>query len=258
MSDQNNSTPNVQSLKSLLSGSGISQNSQSIIIDNLQGNNQVLAGAGGTPIGQLLEDDVTVVTLIVDMSSSMAMHEKGVIDGFNQMLKAIRDSKLEDSVLMSLWTFNQQPNLVFDNRPIANVPDLNDRSYVPNGSTALYDTALNGMTGNISYVTDLRNNGVTARGIVIVISDGEDNESSATPAKLKSVAQDMVNQEIFTLAFFAFGFHGEPVAKSMGFESILETGKTEHEMREALNTVSKSIIRNSQTQISASGTNFFN
>jgi len=190
----------------------------------------------------------------------MWAHQNGVIDGYNQMLRAIRDSKLEDSVILSLWTFNQKSELVFNNRPVSNVYDLDSQKYVPSGSTALFDAALDGMTGNLSYVTDLRNNGMSARGIVVVVSDGEDNESKATAAKIKTVAEDMLAQEIFTLAFFAFGFHGEPVAKSMGFNNILQTGNTDTELRRGLETVSKSIIRASQTQINpnASQTNFFN
>lgn len=255
MSDKN--VPNVQSLGDLLSGSGISQNSQSIIIDNLDGN--VLAGAGGTPIGQLLEDDVTVVTMIVDKSSSMSPHRQAVIEGFNQMLRAIKGSKLEDSVIMSLWFFNQRSELVFDNRPVADVPDLDSNAYVPSGTTALFDTTLSGMTGNLAYVSDLRQNGVSARGIVVVISDGEDNESTASAAKVKTVAEDMLAQEIFTLSFYAFGFNGKNVADQMGFPNLLETGDTDSELRRGLETVSKSIIRASQTQIdpNASGTNFF-
>ena len=100
--------------------------------------------------------------------------------------------------------------------------------------------------------------GVTVRGILVVVSDGENNNSRNSLANVQQVSKAMLNEEIFTLAFFAFGPEGRGEAGRMGFPSVMETGNSGSEMRRALQVVSKSTIRASQNQINASGANFFN
>lgn len=253
-----NTKPNINSVNSLLSGSGLSYKSQSIIIDNLSGNTQGLLGTTGVGVDDLNEDDVTLFAMVVDQSSSMGRFTTDVIEAYNQdLLEAMRESKLEDSVIMSLWTFNSQVSLIHSYKPLGDVVDLNDTTYVPGGTTALYDAVLNAMTGLAAYAQTLQNSGVTCRGILVVISDGEDNMSVNTASKVETVAKDLLDQEIFNLGFYAFGTEGKPEAAKMGFTSVFETGKTKSEIRRGLGTVSKSIIRASQTKIVSTGGNFF-
>lgn len=251
-----NSVPNITDLQGLLKDAGLSQTSLSVIIDNLDGNQAALLGTTGLNVNDIFVDDQTVIVFVIDVSGSMERYRDALIDGFNGIKRALRDSKLEDSVVASVWFFNSKPQLVHNFRPLADVVELDRNNCQPNGTTALYDATLNAMTGLVAYVTDLQNNGVTAKGIVVVISDGEDNSSNSTTAKIQVVAQDMLDSEIFTLAFFAFGYNGEPVARAMGFNNVMQTGNTDSELRRALGTISKSIIRASQTKIGTSQ-NFF-
>lgn len=246
---------NLQSLFS--ANQGLSQQSVNLLVQNLDG--QTGLGCVGAQIDDLNTDDVTLLVTIIDQSGSMGGVRTAVIDAFNQMTRALHDSKACDSILMSCWTFDTQPNLLFGYTPIDHVPDLTMATYTPTGSTALYDAALDGLTGIVAYGQELRNGGIRTRCIVVVISDGEDNASGHTAASVKTVVQDLLKQEYYTLAFVGFGNSAtfNAIAADMGFPAVLTAANTPGEIRRALNLISGSIIRTSQAQVMPTSNNFF-
>ncbi len=250
-------TQNLQSLFQNSQQSGMSRQAVDLLVQNLDG--QTGLGCVGAQIDSLNTDDVTLLAVLIDASGSMQSVRDDVIDAFNQMARALADSKARDSILMSAWTFSDQPTLLFGYTPIDRVQDLTKAAYAPNGSTALYDAALDGFTGIVAYGQELRNGGIRTRCIVIVISDGDDNASGHTAASVKTVAQDLLRQEYYTLAFVGMGDPASfsQIASNMGFPSVLTVGNTASEIRRALNMVSGSVIRASQTQVNAGGSSFF-
>ena len=249
----------LQSLFQSSQQSGMSRQSVDLMVQNLDA--QTGLGCVGAQIDDLNTDDVTLLVVILDQSGSMNSVRNDVIDAFNEMTRALADSKAADSILMSAWTFDNQPNLLFGYTPIDSVKDLNDTMYKPQGATALYDATMDSFTGIVAYGQDLRNNGIRTRSIVVVISDGADNVSGYTAASVKTVAMDLLRQEFYTLAFVGFGneTHFKKIAESMGFNNILTTANTPGEIRRTLNMISGSVIRASQSQIAShTSNNFFN
>jgi hypothetical protein len=250
-------TQNLQSLFQNSQQSGLSRQSVDLLVQNLDG--QTGLGCVGAQIDSLNSDDVTLLAVLIDASGSMQSVRDDVIDSFNAMARALADSKARDSILMSAWTFSDQPSLLFGYTPIDRVQDLTKAAYAPNGSTALYDAALDGFTGIVAYGQELRNGGIRTRCIVIIISDGGDNSSGHTAASVRTVALDLLKQEYYTLAFVGMGRPQDfkQIAADMGFPSVLTVGNSASEIRRALNMVSGSVIRASQTQVSAGGGSFF-
>ena len=248
---------NLQSLFQNAQSSGLSQQSVNLLVQNLDG--QAGLGCVGAQVDDLNTDDVTLLVTIIDQSGSMDGVRDAVIDAFNQMTRALHDSKARDSILMSCWTFDDKPHLLFGYTPIDSVPDLTRKTYAPNGSTALYDAVLDGFTGIVGYGQDLRNGGIRTRCIVAVISDGADNSSGRTTAAVKTVASDLLKQEFYTLAFVGFGDQASftKIAADMGFPSILTASNTASEIRRALNLISGSVIRASQTRVMPGANSFF-
>lgn len=251
------SSNDLQSLFQNSQQAGMSHQSIDLMVQNLDG--QAGLGCVGAQVDDLNTDDVTLVSVIIDESSSMSSVRDDVIDAFNQMCRALSDSKASDSILMSVWTFANDPKLLFGYTPIDSVKDLTASDYAPGGATALYDATLNGFTGIVGYGQDLRNNGIRTRSIVVVISDGEDNMSGQTAHSVKTVADDLIRQEIYTLAFIGMGSPGvfQSIATGMGFPEILTIQNSASEVRKALNLVSGSIIRTSTGQINPGTNSFF-
>lgn len=251
------SSSDLQALFQSSQQSGMSRQSVDLMIQNLDA--QTGLGCVGAQVDDLNTDDVTLLVVVIDQSSSMSPVKNDVIDAFNQMTRALADSKAADSILMSAWTFDDQPNILFGYTPIDSVTDLTAQTYQPNGATALYDATLDGFTGIVAYGQNLRDNGIRTRSIVVVISDGGDNVSGASASAVKTVAQDLRRQEFYTLAFVGLGDEAyfTQIANNMGFNNVLTTSNTPGEIRRALNLISGSVIRTSQNQISTTSNNFF-
>jgi len=251
------SSNDLQALFQASQQNGMSHQSVDLMVQNLDG--QAGLGCVGAQVDDLNTDDVTLLSVILDQSSSMSSVQNDVIDAFNEMSRALSDSKAAESILMSAWTFDNDSKLLFSYTPIDQVKDLTNNEYKPGGATALYDATMDGFTGIVAYGQDLRNNGIRTRSIVVVISDGGDNVSSHTAASVKTVAQDLLRQEIYTLAFVGLGdeTYFRQIATDMGFPEILTTSNTSSEIRRALNMISGSVIRTSQGVIAPNSNSFF-
>lgn len=251
------SSNDLQSLFQASQQSGMSRQSVDLMVQNLDA--QTGLGCVGAQVDDLNTDDVTLLVMILDQSSSMASVRQDVIDAFNEMTRALADSKAADSILLSAWTFDTDPKLLFGYTPIDSVKDLDNKTYRPSGATALYDAVMDGFTGIVAYGQELRNNGIRTRSIIVVITDGGDNSSGHTASAVKTVADDLLRQEIYTLAFVGLGneSHFSDIAQKMGFPNVLTTANTPSEIRRTLNMISGSVIRTSQNQVSATSNNFF-
>lgn len=237
---------------------GLSHQSIDLMVQNLDG--QAGLGCVGAQVDDLNTDDVTLLVMLIDASGSMSSVRQEVIDSFNQMSRALMDSKASDSILMSAWTFDDKPKLLFGYTPIDSVKDLTPATYDPDGGTALFDAVLDGFIGIVGYGQDLRNNGIRTRSIVVVITDGGDNMSKHTAASVKTIAQDLIRQEFYTLAFVGMGDVNtfRHIADSMGFPEVLTIGNSASEIRKALKMISGSVIRTSTGQIKPGTNSFFN
>jgi uncharacterized protein YegL len=238
--------------------SGLSRQSVDLLVQNLEG--QAGLGCVGAQVDDLNTDDVTLLSVLIDASGSMSGVQDEVIDAFNQMTRALSDSKAKDSILLSAWRFDDAPTLLFGYTPIDSVRDLSKTDYVIGGATALYDAVMDGFTGIVGYGQDLRNNGIRTRSIVVVISDGGDNVSKHTASAVRTVSQDLLKQETYTLAFVGFG--GSPadfqqIANGIGFPSVLTAAASAKDIRHTLNLISSSVVRASQAKIQPTGNNFF-
>lgn len=230
---------------------GMSSGSVQVLVDNLDAT--TLAGTFGTAVDDIPTTEVTLVVPVLDMSGSMTPVTKAVIDGYNTMLQAMRDSKQAESILVSTWVFNNQPQLLYGYTPVSQVPHLTNHDYRPDWMTALYDATLDAFTGLVGYGQQLRDSGIYTKCVVVVFSDGADNRSQHSPFDVKTVSADLLQQEIYVLAFVGFET-GEPVdyhqiAGEMGFPSVLTAQSTPSEIRKVFTLVSKSVIRQSQTTV---------
>ncbi len=240
---------------------GLDEEAVDTLVDNLD--NVALQGCTGVDVDLIPTDDVTLVVPVLDASESMLDNEnyKAVIDGFNTMIEAFKGSKKAESILLSTWLFNTTPQLLFGFTPSLSVPELTEAEYHPFGATALYDALLFAMTGLVAYGQKLRDNGVRTKCIITAFSDGENNSSQAEAHEIKKVAQSLLAQEIYILAYAGFvgylGFSPEEQARIVGFPSVIEANATQSEIRRIFGQVSASIIQTSQTIIDPDDPNAF-
>jgi hypothetical protein len=117
---------------------------------------------------------------------------------------------------------------------------------------------LNAITGVVAYGQELRNQGARTKITLVVFTDGYDNASRNKASTVRRVVEDLVAQEIYTFALVGFGSgFAQKTAQNIGFPNVMEADADPASIRKALELVSNSVIRASQTMISSSGTTSF-
>jgi hypothetical protein len=141
--------------------------------------------------------DFILLSILIDKSSSMDVPDKidGVIQGQNALLDSFAGSSsaAKAALRISQWTFDSATQVV--NGFVAlNSPDLvrfDHGRYQPNGTTALYDTIIAALSATRAYADQCRQQQVAAKGLVAVLTDGEDVGSKASVAE---AAQAIANE----------------------------------------------------------------
>jgi hypothetical protein len=225
----------------------------------------VIAGAAGMNTEDIEATDVTLVTVMIDASSSIASARlsQAVRDGYNGMLDAFAGSKEKDAILVSAWKFNYQAELIHSYVPIKDAIRLDKKTYRPSGSTALYDTWCDALLANVAYAQRLRDSGTPVRSVAVVLTDGADVGSKRRAKQCAALSQDLLKSEQFVLAFVGVGDEAyfTKIAQSMGVpDGSIEVQKnaTASGLRQVFQMVSRSTIRVSQGKIQAGpNTGFF-
>lgn len=213
----------------------------------------VIAGAAGKAAEDIVASDVLLVTLLVDASSSI--HARGLEDavreGANMLVDSLAATRERDSVLMALWTFNDDTRVVHSYVGLDDVTRLDKTNYAGVGCTRLFDTWCDALTANVVYAQRLRDSGTPCKSIVVVVTDGEDVGSKRRAADCKRVSEQLLASEQFTLAFVGVGndvdFH--KVAKDMGVPDgcvSVQAQATPSAIRKVFRMVSQSAVRASQ------------
>lgn len=258
MSDDGNDNKKPDDLSQLfaaaVSTSILSSQSSSLITGNL--GPMVLAGAAGKALEDITASDVTLVTVLIDASSSIhsAGLEQAVRDGQNGLIDAFGGAKEKDSVLLALWTFATDMDVLHSYLPVDEAVRLDAKNYRAGGCTRLYDTWCDALAANVAYAQRLRDGGTPTRSVVVVITDGADYGSKRKAGDCARLSKDLLGSETFTLAFVGVGsdtdFH--KVAKSMGVPDgcvLVQKDATAKSLRQVFQMVSRSAIRASQGRI---------
>jgi len=254
----NNGLGNLDDLFQSARDDGLTAATLDLVVSNLNGPTMTLPV--GMPLDQLATNEVTLAMNILDMSGSMAPYAADLIRAYNQdYLAAMLGSSAADDILISTILFNDRVKLLHGYVNLADAPRLTAKAYDPDRTTALYDAVAGGLTNMVLYAQQLRQSGVMVRGIVIVYSDGADNASKQRARDVRRAAQELLKQEIYTLAYVGFGqkpplgFRGtngrspiQQLADEIGFPIALAAGLEHSELRRIFHLASVSAVQVSQ------------
>lgn len=267
-----NGLGNLDDLFQSAQDDGLTDDTLDLVISNLNGPTMVTAV--GVPLSQLSSSEVTLAMNIIDMSGSMTPHAADLMSAYNDSyLAAMSHSLAADDILVSTILFNDNVTMLHGYVGINDAVRLTAKEYDPYGCTALYDAVAGGLTNMVLYAQQLRQSGVMVRCIVIVYSDGEDNSSRQRARDVARTAQELLKQEIYTLAYVGFvpgankpalGFNHkgsvnpalaqvQRLASDIGFTEALTAGLSQDALRHIFHLVSMSTVRVSQSSTAPAG-----
>jgi uncharacterized protein YegL len=139
----------------------------------------------------------TDITIILDRSGSMISIKKETIEGYNKFLQAHKSEGT--NVTISLVQFDNEYELVYEEKKIKRKYYLNDSSFSPRGSTALFDAI-----GKTIEGVDLRikKYKIEPQVIVAIITDGCENDSKLySLLEIKTKIKNRINKHNWNFVY---------------------------------------------------------
>ena len=146
----------------------------------------------------------TYYHLILDQSGSMSSCVNETISGFNEQLQMIRDMQrvhADQQILVSLTTFNHFVHHPVNCAPADAVQPLNRTTYVPDGSTALFDAIGESvMSLKARAGSEFENDQASA--VIIILTDGHENASRLFSIKnVRNMIRELEDSGKWTFSF---------------------------------------------------------
>lgn len=212
---------------------------------------QIQAGLG-IAVDDVEASEVVLLTMMPDDSGSIraAGNEHAVRDGHNLVLEALVRSKQRDAILAHTRYLNGK--VLFPYRPIDQAVRMTPQNYGADAGTPLYDQSVVLLGSVIAKAQDFARNGVMARSVTLLITDGADQHSTRFRARdVASLVRDMTRAESHIVAAMGIDDGTTPfrqVFREMGIEDrwILTPGNDPGELRRAFQMFSQSAVRASQ------------
>ncbi len=251
------STPNLQSLFGAAKAAGELSPGSAAVLALPDYGAQIQAGLG-IKVDDVAASEVFLVSVLVDDSGSMSPNVKAACDGHNEVIDALVASKQGDGILAACQYLFEK--ILYPFAPVAQAVKMDGRNYRADGShTPLYDRAIVVLGTAIAKAQEFADNGVVCRTATLIVTDGADNSSSATPAKVKKIVEDMLKQERHIVAGLGIDDGGtdfRAVFKGIGIrdEWILTPANSPSEIRRAFQVFSRSAVQASQSAASFSKT----
>lgn len=178
----------------------------------------------GESIDKLGASEYTLVNIVVDMSGSVSSYKNELTDCIKTIVKSCKFSQRAENLMIRLTTFN---NSVYEEHGFSLLNAIDADSYQsksPTGMTALYDATIDGLLAVRNYSANLYDQEFESNGIVFIITDGEDNNSSQNRLDIKKMIQKIVSEEkIESIRTILIGVN----TKQGGLKSKLEDFKNE-------------------------------
>lgn len=230
---------------------------------------EIQAGLG-VSVNHVHASEVVLVTMMVDDSGSIrfAGNAKAVREGHNLVLDALLNTKQSTNILVHTCYLNG--HVLFPYQPLAIVdpaaqqrsghvsyiqnPDvkrMDSRNYNPNMGTPLYDQTVVLLGRVLAKYQEFADNGVMARTITLLITDGDDQHSQrAKAATVKSLVDDLVGERHIVAGMGINDGHTDfrTIFEDMGIrpEWVLTPGHNLADIRQAFQVFSQSAVRASQ------------
>lgn len=213
----------------------------------------------GVDVDNLTSSEYTLVTLAIDMSSSVSYYNTELKQCIKTIIETCKKSNRAENLMIRLTSFNSQ---IFEEHGFKTLSLINIDDYTqirnPSGMTALYDACIDSIEATEQYGKTLTDQEFETNGVLYIITDGDDNRSQHS---LSDVAERFkklkYTESLESLQTFLIGVNvNESVFKNylddfkntVGFDEFIsiENANTDT-LSKLANFISKSISLQSQS-----------
>jgi uncharacterized protein with von Willebrand factor type A (vWA) domain len=193
----------------------------------------------------------TLVSLLLDESSSMTSCKPQTISGFNEYLVSLGNRKYGE-VLFTLTKFNSSRTaVVYAGDPVSKIAKLTDYNYTPDSTTPLLDAI--GKT-IVSVQASLNSRKDKPAVLVVIMTDGQENASREYTKEAVNKLIDDKKKEGWTFVFLAAGQdaiasaaqYGIAAAFASSYDTV-HTGTTMRNLSAATTRVRSAVVKGTHT-----------
>lgn len=181
----------------------------------------------------------TEIMVILDRSGSMTAIRDDTIGGFNTFLA--EQKKLGGKCWLSLLQFDHELGFVHEGVPIADVPPLDETTFIPRGMTALLDAMMRG----IGCLAERAGGKKGRLAHVVILTDGIENASRETTVDQVFAEVEKRKKEGWAIQYLGAGQDAIEVAAGLGVDRTMAatyagTGETTRKAFSATSRAAKS------------------
>lgn len=205
----------------------------------------------------MTKENFTSINVIVDASGSMSHLAHDTIGNFNTFLK--EQKEFPGEAVFTLCTFNTDYRLPHDFVKIAGVPNLDAKTYIPQGGTALLDamgTTIDSLGRKLAAMPEEER---PSKVIFLIITDGHENSSKRYSAEqIKAMVEHQ--KDVYSWEFVFMGANIDAIATGTNLgisaQNTLNYAATAAGTHELYSTISSSM--NTYRSSNSSRADFFN
>lgn len=123
----------------------------------------------------MTKENFVSINVVMDRSGSMQALTKDTIGGFNAFLK--EQKEVPGEAVFSLAMFSDTYELVADCVPLADVQELNEKTYRTGGMTALLDAIGKTIDATGAKLAAMKEEDRPSKVLFLIMTDGEENSS---------------------------------------------------------------------------------
>ncbi len=140
--------------------------------------------------------EYTLVTLVIDRSSSVQSFQNELTSAVKEVVNSCRSSKRADNLLIRIIQFGDDMEEIHGFKLLSQInADDYDNAIKIGGMTALYDASTNGIAAAVDFAEKLTAQDFNVNAIVVVLTDGDDNRSVMGAGAVKSALKDAMAKE---------------------------------------------------------------
>lgn len=191
-----------------------------------------------------MKQGLTHIIFVVDRSSSMSSIASEMIIGYNEFIKKQRETT--GDCYVSFYQFDNAYDVVFERVALADVKDLDNKTYVPRGSTALFDAMGRTINNYGKYLSDLPEDQRPERILFVTITDGENNASKEfTLTQVAEMVKHQTDVYKWDFVFLGSNIDAWDAGSSLGVKSssTLQFANSKGSVASAFQSLSKNTVK---------------
>ena len=162
---------------------------------------------------------ITHYLLILDKSSSMSTVQQNTISGFNeniQTIKKLAKDNLDQEFYVSLVTFNGEVDYAIWEKPLDEIELINEKTYSPDGMTALYDAIGLSITKLQKDIKEELESESDSKIVVTIFTDGMENASQECNHEfVANLSEELQKTEKWMFSYIGANHDVQKTAKSL-------------------------------------------